>query len=121
MVPELTEVFLGDWEGGEYRIRIRGLVPYEVQEYIWAKCWRQRAGADQELIDCASPIAEADAAAIVAGFRNDASLLRDLRFWRAQMHVSMQIILGIRTQAQALDARVVRLLAPANPRGSPLP
>lgn len=97
----------------EYRIRIRGLTPYKVQEYIWAKCWRQRAGADQELIDCPSPIPEADAAAIVTALRADETLLRDLRFWRTQMHVSMQILHGIETQAHALDARVERLLAPA--------
>jgi hypothetical protein len=95
----------------EYRIRIRGLVPYRVQEYIWAKCWRQREGADQELIDCASPIPEAEAAALLAGIRSDEPLLRDLRFWRAQMHVSVQILHGIESQARALDARVMKLLA----------
>jgi hypothetical protein len=99
----------------EYRVHVRGLVPYKVQEYIWASCWRQREGADQELIDCPSPIPEAEAAAIVEGFRHDALLLRELRFWRTQLHVSMQIIRGIETQAHALDARVVALLAPARP------
>jgi hypothetical protein len=96
-----------------YRMRIRGLTPYTVQEYIWAKCWRQREYADQELIDCPSPIGEAEAAAIVAGFRDDATLLQELRFWRAQMHVSMQIVGGMEAQARALDARVVALPAPA--------
>jgi hypothetical protein len=96
----------------EYRVRIRGLVPYAVQEYIWAKCWRQREGADQELIDCPSPIPETEAAATVAGIRSDETLLRELRFWRAQMHVSVQILHGIEAQAHALDARVVALLGP---------
>ena len=41
-----------------YRIQVRGLTPYNVQEYIWASCWKQRSGADQELIDCPSPVSE---------------------------------------------------------------
>ena len=98
----------------EYRIRIRGLTPYPVQEYVWAKCWRQREGADQELIDCPSPIPEGEAATIIAGYRSDAALLQDLRFWRTQMHVSMQIIHGIETQARTLDARVIALLQPVD-------
>jgi hypothetical protein len=93
----------------EYRFRIRGLVPYAVQEYVWAKCWRQRAGADQELIDCPSPIPEAEAAAIVDGLRAQPELLKELRFWRTQMHISVQILHGIEMQAHALDARVVAL------------
>ena len=95
----------------EYRIRIRGMTPYAVQEYIWAKCWRQREGADQELIDCASPIPEAEAAALLAGIRSDEPLLRDLRFWRAQMHVSVLIVDDVERQCRELDARVRALLA----------
>jgi len=95
----------------EYRVQIRGLVPYAVQEYIWAKCWRQRAGADQELIDCPSPIPEAEAAALVASFRANEDLIRKMRFWRAQMHVSVIIVRNIKAQAHTLDTRVQDLIA----------
>jgi type II secretory pathway pseudopilin PulG len=97
----------------EYRVQIRGLVPYAVQEYVWAKCWRQRARADQELIDCPSPIPEAEAAALVESFRSNDQLIQKLRFWRAQMHVSVIIVRNIQAQARTLDGRVQELVARA--------
>ena len=93
-----------------YRIQVRGLTPYAVQEYIWDKCWRQRAGADQELIDCPSPMSEADATALLLTYRGSETLLQNLRFWRAQMHVSVLIVSGLDKQARDLDARVTALL-----------
>ena len=96
----------------QYRLQIRGLTPYALQEYIWAKCWRQREGADQVLIDCPSPIPEAQAAAIVDGFRTNETLLQNLRFWRAQMHVSVLIVRNVEQQARDLDARVQALAKP---------
>jgi hypothetical protein len=94
-----------------YRMQVRGMTPYSVQEYIWNKCWRQRIGADQELIDCPSPIAEAEAAAIIDNYRSEETLLQNLRFWRTQMHVSVQIINTVERQARDLDGRVMKLLA----------
>lgn len=96
-----------------YRMQVRGLTPYAVQEYIWAKCWRQRSGVDQELIDCPSPISEQEATAILTAYHADTSLLQNLRFWRAQMHVSVLIVSDVEKQARELDARVVTLLRPA--------
>ena len=92
-----------------YRMQIRGLTPYPVQEYIWAHCWRQRYGADQELIDCPSPIPEEQAAAIISTYRSDPALLQNLRFWRAQMHVSVIIVRDVVERAKTLDARVQAL------------
>ena len=94
-----------------YRVRIRGLTPYAVQEYIWEKCWRQLDGADQELIDCPSPIPETEAAALVHSFRADPELLQDLRFWRATLTVSLEITEGIAKQARLLDARLMASIA----------
>jgi hypothetical protein len=97
-----------------YRIQVRGLTPYAVQEYIWAKCWKQRAGADQALIDCPSPIPEAEAVVLLQRYRANESLIQDLRFWRAQMHVSVLIVDGVEAQARELDKRVLALLRPAD-------
>jgi hypothetical protein len=93
-----------------YRMQVRGLTPYAVQEYVWAKCWRQRQGSDQVLIDCPSPIPEAEAAAIIGRYRSDETLLQNLRFWRTQMHVSVQILQTVEKDARALDARVMEQL-----------
>jgi hypothetical protein len=94
-----------------YRMQVRGLTPYAVQEYIWSKCWRQLRGADQALIDCPSPVSEDEAATILQAYDRDQSLLQNLRFWRASMHVSVQIVKDIQRQAQELDARVQALQA----------
>jgi hypothetical protein len=92
-----------------YRKQIRGLTPYSVQQYIWEHCWRQRSGADQELIDCPSPIPEEAAAKVVAAYRDNETLLQNLRFWRTQMHVSVIIVHGVAAQAHTLDDRVRKL------------
>jgi hypothetical protein len=92
-----------------YRKQIRGLTPYSVQQYIWEHCWRQRSGADQELIDCPSPIPEAEAAKLVDSYRANEALLQNLRFWRTQMHVSVIIIHGVAAQAHTLDDRVQKM------------
>ena len=94
-----------------YRSEVRGLTPYAVQEYIWAKCWRQLAGADQELIDCPAPISEAESAKILLAYGSDGELLKNLRFWRTQMHVSVLIVDDVERQGRDIDARVLALLA----------
>jgi len=96
-----------------YRAEVRGLTPYAVQEYIWAKCWRQLAGADQELIDCPAPVSEDEAAKILQGYAGDPDLLKNLRFWRTQMHVSVLIVDDVERQGRELDTRVQTLLARA--------
>jgi len=94
----------------QYRLQIRGITPYPVQEYIWAHCWKQRQGADQELIDCPSPIAEAQATQIIDNYRKSPGLVENLRFWRAQMHVSVLIVSDVERQARELDKRAIRLM-----------
>jgi len=94
----------------QYRLQVRGITPYAVQQYVWTHCWRQRAGADQELIDCPSPIPDAEATALLATYRANAELLQNLRFWRTQLEVSRLIANNVEAQGRALDARVVALL-----------
>jgi hypothetical protein len=94
----------------QYRLQVRGLTPYKVQEYVWSHCWRQLQGAEQELIDCPSPITDAEANAILATYRTSPGLLENLRFWRAQMEVSRLIADQVERQGRALDARVLKLL-----------
>ena len=94
----------------QYRIQVRGLTPYGVQEYIWDKCWRQLDGADQELIDCPAPISEVEAQAILRVYSGDEDLVKNLRFWRAQMRVSVLIVDNVEKSARALGARAQALL-----------
>jgi hypothetical protein len=86
----------------EYRDEIRGLTPWSVQQYIWSHCFRQLAGASQELLDCASPMPEADARAILDDYRASPTLLSHLREWMSTMRISAIVVTGIQRDATAL-------------------
>ena len=77
-----------------YRMQIRGLTPWPVQEYIWSSCFKQLAGTMQEYLDCPSPISEKQAAAILATYRGSDDLLQNLRFWMSTLKVSAIVING---------------------------
>jgi hypothetical protein len=94
-----------------YRQRVRGLTPYSVQQYIWVKCYRVSDRDDaQELADCASPITEQEAAAILKGYGEDKMLLPELRYWLANRQVAFMIDVNRGRQARELEARVAAAL-----------
>jgi hypothetical protein len=88
-----------------YRVQVRGLVPTEVQAYIWTHCY-QLEGIDQRLIDCGPPIPESEAAAILATLRESNSLLQNLRYWATWLRVSTFVIEDAGKSARALDAQM---------------
>ena len=89
-----------------YRMQIRGLTPWNVQQYIWGHCFRQEEGAHQALLDCKEPISEAESAAILDTYRRDPTLLGDLRTWMSMVQVSRIIVTGIRPETTSLIAKV---------------
>lgn len=92
-----------------YRLQIRGITPWHVQQYIWAKCFAEGKGANavnQELIDCPSPISEADAAAILDTYRHSATLLQNLRSWMSSLGVSTLVLAQSRGETLNLAAEV---------------
>ena len=91
-----------------YRVHVRGVIPLDVQDYIWANCYRTNADAAQELVDCPSPINEVRAAAIVNEIRRDRALMAELRYWTSTMHVAAQI--G-RARVESAEQLVQRLEA----------
>ena len=95
-----------------YRPRVRGLTPYSVQEYIWTKCYRLHDRDDaQELADCASPVSEGEAAAILKGYGEDQALLPELRYWLANRQVAFMVDVNRGKQARELEAKVATALA----------
>ena len=76
----------------EYRQEIRGLTPWRVQEYIWSSCFKQHEGANQELIDCKSPLSDTEASKLLAGYRASPTLLPHLREWMSTMKVSTIVV-----------------------------
>lgn len=92
-----------------YRIQIRGLTPWHVQQYIWSNCWRQNKGGDaanQELIDCPAPIGEDEAAAILDMYRHSDTLLQNLRSWMSTLSVSTMVLAATRTDTTHLAAAI---------------
>jgi hypothetical protein len=74
-----------------YRVNVRGIIPLDVQLYIWANCYATNEQAKQELRDCASPLSEVRAAEIVNAIRSDKSLMSELSYWMSTMHVASLI------------------------------
>lgn len=73
-----------------YREHVRGAIPIDIQLYIWTNCYVSN-GAEQDFRDCASPISEARAAALVNAIRGDRALMSELRYWMSTMHVASLI------------------------------
>lgn len=90
-----------------YRVQIRSIVPAEVQDYIWAMCFRQLQGVDQELIDCPSPISDAQANTLLAGLRDNQTLQQNLRYWYVWLGVSDKVLDSTDAAAQALSAKTL--------------
>lgn len=84
-----------------YRERVRGMTPWAIQEYIWSQCY-SGAGGSQKLLDCASPVSEEEAMAVLDEFRQSPDLLRQLRFWMATNRVGIDLLANIRLEAQDL-------------------
>ena len=89
----------------EYRKIVRGLTPQVVSDHVWAKCWRQPNLAEQYLLDCDSPITEAQAQAILDGYMHDKDLLPELRFWVANQGVALHVMENYEPTLTAMLAR----------------
>ena len=76
----------------EYRKIVRGLTPSVVADHIWAKCWQAPKPSEQYLLDCDSPVSEAQAQAVLDGYLKDPHLLPELRFWVANQGVALNVI-----------------------------
>jgi hypothetical protein len=91
-----------------YRETIRGLVPWPVQQYIWANCYRTEAQT-QVMVDCEAPLAEPEAAEILARLHRTDGLLPQLRFWLSTNLLAGVLLEQIRIEADAIaddiDAR----------------
>lgn len=74
-----------------YREHVRGVIPIDVQTYIWTRCYASNARGEQNLRDCASPISETAAAEIVNRIRRDEALMAELRYWMSTMRVASMI------------------------------
>ncbi len=75
-------------EQPRYREHIRGLIPFDIQLYIWENCYRTVLSVNQEMLACDSPMEEAQAAALLGELIANKKLIEELRFWRSTLHVA---------------------------------
>lgn len=84
-----------------YREKVRGMTPWAIQEYIWANCYAN-ARESQQLVDCAAPVTEEEALAVLRQFGQSPQLLADLRFWVATNGLAITLSTGLRDEAGKL-------------------
>ena len=91
----------------EYRTNVRGHTSSRVSRYIWANCFAAASGVQLEaLLDCKSPLSEAEAQAVLDSYLAVPDLLPDLRFWMTTQESGVDILGGIRSEAEALAQQV---------------
>lgn len=76
----------------EYRKIVRGLTPTIVSNQVWEKCFELPNASEQYLLDCESPMPEAEAQAVLDRYRNDPKLLSELRFWVTNQEVALKVV-----------------------------
>ena len=101
-------------ERPRYREHVRGLIPLEVQIYIWTECYSTDAGGAQKMLPCKAPFDEKTVAVIVDAIRNDKTIMTGLRYWMSSMHVAALFAKGRMEGATALRASI-----DADPSGTP--
>lgn len=74
-----------------YREHVRGVIPIDIQLYIWTKCYTSNELGEQDFRNCVSPVSEARAADTVNAIRSDPALMSELRYWMSTMHVASLI------------------------------
>nr|WP_238346033.1 DUF6090 family protein [Luteimonas saliphila] len=90
----------------EYRRLVRGVTPQAIATHAWAHCHRNTGGIDQVLVDCESPVSEAEARAMLDGYLAQPQLLAELKFWITNLAVSIELVENNRKEAAALAARL---------------
>jgi len=78
-------------ERPRYREHVRGVIPLRLQSHIWENCYASDIKARQTMLDCASPVDEAEAARVVDAIRADSALMAELRYWMSTMQVAAQV------------------------------
>jgi hypothetical protein len=95
----------------EYRKIVRGLTPVVVSKQVWAKCWKLPNAYEQFLLDCESPMSEAEAQAVLANYLKDPKLLTELRFWNSNQGVAMKLIANNKVAVTTMLQRMENVMA----------
>lgn len=92
----------------EYRKIVRGLTPSVASAQVWAHCHKAPVYDEQYLLDCESPMTEAEAQAVLDAYLAEPRLLPELRFWITNLEVAQSLFV---LNEKATRDLVVRLPA----------
>lgn len=106
-------------ERPRYRENVRGIIPLEVQTYIWTACYSTSTLSVQKMLPCKSPLDEKAAAVIVDTIRNDKALMQELRYWMSGMHVAALFANARIERATAVRASIDALLGDSPKKDAP--
>tara|TARA_R110001632_G_scaffold18408_5_gene57064 strand:- start:5676 stop:6443 length:768 start_codon:yes stop_codon:yes gene_type:complete len=74
-----------------YRKMIRGLIPSTIQNYLWENCHSTEEDA-QSFNDCDPFISEEKALKLIERYKNNASLIEELRYYMSSIKVGLTTI-----------------------------
>ena len=89
-----------------YRKIVRGHTPSIASSQVWAKCHTAPGFDEQYLLDCDSPMSEADAQVVLDAYLADPELLPELRFWITNLEVTMTLVDLNQDDARKLATRI---------------
>lgn len=73
-----------------YRVHVRGIIPMDIQAYIWDSCYESQFDT-QRMFECPSPVDQTLAREIVDTLAGNVALMEELRYWMSTMHVAQLI------------------------------
>lgn len=74
-----------------YRVHVRGIIPMDIQAYIWDSCYESDQFGNQRMFECPSPVSPAAARETVDMLAGNSVLMEELRYWMSTMHVAQLI------------------------------
>lgn len=106
-------------ERPRYREHIRGIIPLDIQNYIWTNCYSSDKSSIQKMLPCKSPLDDKQASAIVDEIRNDKALMAELRYWMSTMRIAGIIAFGGIESATELRSSLGTMIDGSPKAGSP--
>ncbi|MBY6204566.1 hypothetical protein [Halomonas denitrificans] len=91
-----------------YRDTVRGMMPWEVQNYIWASCFESWGLDRYRLLDCDSPIPEERAQPLLDRFAARVEVTEQLRNWLRNLELMLIWQVQMTEVSSELDRRIER-------------
>lgn len=93
-------------ERPKYREQVRGIIPVNIQTYIWQYCHTSNGAADQRLLDCDPPMDLTDSGKVLKTLISNQALLANLRYWISNQTVAIKIGIDRITEAEKLKSLI---------------